>query len=145
MLGTFQMPLVLRRLFWHIFVFFHSLSDPIYSSFQETYLPGFIARHYMSLFRCLLTLMIRGKSVGRISFDTGNNRLLEREKLSHIHLFRIWVCHSRGAYSINITYHISNHFNSIIQLNGASLHRAFYVHPPIVSKWLKYCWRDVKP
>ena len=30
-------------------------------------------------------------------------------------------------------------------LNGASLHRAFHVHPPIVSKWLKYCWRDVKP
>ena len=30
-------------------------------------------------------------------------------------------------------------------LNGASLHRAFHVHPSIVSKWLKYCWRDVKP
>ena len=26
-----------------------------------------------------------------------------------------------------------------------SLHRAFHVHPPIVSKCLKYCWRDVKP
>ena len=30
-------------------------------------------------------------------------------------------------------------------LNGASLYRAFHVHPSIVSKWLKYCWRDVKP
>ena len=30
-------------------------------------------------------------------------------------------------------------------LNGASLHRAFHVHPSIVSKWLKYCWRDLKP
>ena len=29
-------------------------------------------------------------------------------------------------------------------LNGGSLHRAFHVHPSIVSKWLKYCWRDVK-
>ena len=25
-------------------------------------------------------------------------------------------------------------------LNGASLHRAFYVHPSIVLVWLKYCW-----
>ena len=25
-------------------------------------------------------------------------------------------------------------------LNGASLHRAFYVHPSIVLIWLKYCW-----
>ena len=25
-----------------------------------------------------------------------------------------------------------------------SLHRAFHVHPSIVLKWLKYCWRDVK-
>ena len=30
-------------------------------------------------------------------------------------------------------------------LNSALLHRAFHVHPPIVSKWPKYCWRDVKP
>ena len=30
-------------------------------------------------------------------------------------------------------------------LNGASLHCAFHVHPSIVSKWLKYCERDVKP
>ena len=30
-------------------------------------------------------------------------------------------------------------------LNGTSLHRAFHVHPSIVSKWLKYCWRDIKP
>ena len=30
-------------------------------------------------------------------------------------------------------------------LNGTSLHRAFHVHPSIVLKWLKYCWRDVKP
>ena len=30
-------------------------------------------------------------------------------------------------------------------LNGASLHRAFHVHPSIVSKWLKYCWKDVNP
>ena len=29
-------------------------------------------------------------------------------------------------------------------LNGASLHRAFHVHRSIVSKWLKYCRRDVK-
>ena len=29
--------------------------------------------------------------------------------------------------------------------NGASLHRAFHVHPSIVSKWQKYFWRDVKP
>ena len=29
-------------------------------------------------------------------------------------------------------------------LNGASLHRAFHVDPPIVSEWLKYCWRDAK-
>ena len=28
-------------------------------------------------------------------------------------------------------------------LNCASLHRAFPVHPFIGSKWLKYCWRDV--
>ena len=25
-------------------------------------------------------------------------------------------------------------------LNGASLHRAFYVHPSIVLLWLKFCW-----
>ena len=25
-------------------------------------------------------------------------------------------------------------------INGSSLHRAFHVHPSIVSKWLKYCW-----
>ena len=30
-------------------------------------------------------------------------------------------------------------------LNGASLHRAFQLHPSIVPKGLKYCWRDVKP
>ena len=31
------------------------------------------------------------------------------------------------------------------KLNGASLHTAFHVHHSIVSIWLKYCWRDVKP
>ena len=30
-------------------------------------------------------------------------------------------------------------------LPDASLHRAFHVHPPVISKWLKYCWRDIKP
>ena len=29
-------------------------------------------------------------------------------------------------------------------LNCASLHRAFHVHPSIVSKWLKYCWKGCK-
>ena len=62
----------------HIFVFF--------TLFQETYLPGFIARHYMILFRCLMTRRIRRKSVGRGSFDTGNNRLLEWEN-SRIFMF----------------------------------------------------------
>ena len=59
---------------WHTTVFFgrHSaVTSPT---------PGFIARYYMILFRCLVTLRIRGKSVGRVSFDTGNNRLLERDK-----------------------------------------------------------------
>ena len=29
-------------------------------------------------------------------------------------------------------------------LNGASLHRAFHVHPSIVPIWLKYCWKGRK-
>ena len=99
--------LYFEDIFGHIFVFF--------TLFQETYLPGFIARHYMILFRCLVTLRIRGNSVGRVSFNTWNNRQLEREKQSHMHLFRIRVCHSRSDdHSISMTYHISNHFNSII-------------------------------
>ena len=84
----FLNQLVLRRLFWAYICIFSTL-------FQETYVPDFIARHYMLLFRCLVTLRIRGKSVGRVSFDTGNNRLLEREKQSHILLFRIQVVNCR--------------------------------------------------
>ena len=80
--------LYFEDIFGHTFLFF--------TLFQETYLPGFIARHYMILFRCLVTLRIRGNSVGRVSFNTGNNRQLEREKQSHIRLFRIRVCHSRS-------------------------------------------------
>ena len=103
----FWTSLYFEDIFGHTFVFF--------TLFQETYLPGFIARHYMILFRCLMTLRIRGNSVGRVSFNTGNNRQLEREKQSHTHLFRIRVCHSRPDYhSISMTYHISNHINSII-------------------------------
>ena len=94
--------LVLRRiLFAYICIF---------TLFPETYLPGFIAWHYKILFHCLVILRIQGKSVGRVSFDMGNNRLLEREKQSHIHRFRIRVCHSWfNAHSISMTYHISNH------------------------------------
>ena len=29
-------------------------------------------------------------------------------------------------------------------LSGASLHRAFHVHPSIVSIWLKFCWKGRK-
>ena len=29
-------------------------------------------------------------------------------------------------------------------LNGASLHTSFHVHPSLVSKWLKYCWKGRK-
>ena len=29
-------------------------------------------------------------------------------------------------------------------LNGASLHRTFHVHPSITSKLLKYCWKGSK-
>ena len=56
-----------------IFVSFYSLSGNL--------LTGFYCMALYDLFRCLVTLMIRGKSVGR------NNRLLEREKQSHINLF----------------------------------------------------------
>ena len=99
--------LYFEDIFGHISVFF--------TLFQETNLPGFIARHYMILFCCLVMLRIWGNSVGRVSFNTWNNRQLERQKQSHIHRFRIRVCHNRSDdHSISMTYHISNHFNSII-------------------------------
>ena len=104
----FLNQLVLRIIcFGHIFVLFFTL-------FQETYLPGFIARHYMILFRCLVTLRIReSQSVEfllmREITDDWNGKTVAYSS------FKIRVCHSRSdAHSISMTYLISKHFNSII-------------------------------
>ena len=75
----FQCPSYLEDLFWDIFVLFYSLSGNLLSRFYCTALYDF--------FSCLGTLRIRGKTAGRVSFDTGNNRLLEREKNSRIFIF----------------------------------------------------------
>ena len=53
--------LVLRKKFGGIYFYFCTL-------FQETYLLGFIARHYMILFCCLVMLRKWGKSDRTIRF-----------------------------------------------------------------------------
>ena len=98
---------VLRRYFWAYICIFYSLSGNL--------LPGFIARHYMILFRCLVTLIIRGNSVGRV--------LLIREitdnwngKNSRIFIFLGYGSATFDLMIIQSAWlnHISNHFNSII-------------------------------
>ena len=80
---------------------------------------------------CDLYFMVQWFSLIHVSwrlFDVWSIRVAERLALTH----------SRGR-------GFESHWRRDSSRNGASLHRAFHVHPPIVSKWLKYCWRDVKP
>ena len=47
-----------------------------------------------------------------------------------------------GSWGLGFEFHWSWWF--FLNLNGASLHRALYVHPSIVLIWLKYCWKGHK-
>ena len=59
-------------------IFFSNRDLYYFTLSEEIQLQIFIARYYVILFGCLVTLRMRGKSVVRVSFDTENNILLER-------------------------------------------------------------------